>query len=100
MSGVTGKGDDTLLKGAKAVGGARGDLEQRIGQLRGQLMNLGSQWQGQGRASFDTAMNSWEATAKKVVGALEGFEQNLLTSDKVYNANDESAASTFAKYNV
>ena len=97
MAGEVSKQDQALTRGAQMVVSARGDLEQQLSSLRGKLSGIGAQWQGAGSAAFQQVMTRWDEDSRKIISALDEFEQNLRTSEQTYNANDETQSSSYSK---
>jgi WXG100 family type VII secretion target len=97
MAGEVSKQDGALNRGAQMVSAARGDLNQQLQSLRGKLSGIGAQWQGAGSSAFQQVMVRWDEDARKIISALDEFEQNLRSSEQTYNASDETQSSTFNK---
>jgi WXG100 family type VII secretion target len=97
MAGEMSKQDQALTRGAQMVATARGDLDQQLSTLRGKLSGIGAQWQGAGSMAFQQVMNRWDEDARRIITALNEFEQNLQVSERTYNAADETQSSTFSR---
>jgi WXG100 family type VII secretion target len=97
MAGEVSKQDQALNRGAQMVGGARGDLEQQLGSLRGKLAGIGAQWQGSGATAFTQVMTRWDENARQITTALDEFQANLQSSEQTYNASDEAQSATFGR---
>lgn len=74
---------------------AKGDLESQLRTLEGRLQGLGGQWKGSGAAAFTSVMTRWNESARRLTGALDGFESNLRASESTYTASDEAESSTY-----
>lgn len=88
----------TLTTLAGNVRTTQTDIEGKIGQLRGQLSNLETQWIGQGGTAFTGVIQAWERTARRVTGAMENFEANLKGSEATYNESEDIVAGGLNKY--
>ena len=97
MAGEISKQDQALSRAAQLVAEARQDLDQQCGALRGKLQGIGSQWVGAGATAFAQVMERWDTDTRKVVTALDDFEQNLKASESTYTAVDSSQQSTFQR---
>lgn len=97
MAGEVTKQDQALTRGAQMVDAARGDLEQQLSSLRGKMSGIGAQWVGAGSTAFQNVMTRWDEDSRKIIQALNEFEQNLRASDTTYNAADDAQSSTFGK---
>jgi WXG100 family type VII secretion target len=88
--------DGALARGAKIVANAKQQLDQEMKTLESRLQSL--QWQGSGASSFRTLMERWNQDQRKLTGALDTFEQNLLSSGKTYEEKDTAAKSKMDKH--
>lgn len=98
MSGEMSKQDQALTRGAQLVSEARGELDQQMSALRGKLTGIGSQWVGAGSAAFQQVMTRWDEDTRRIVSALNEFEQSLRSAEATYTASDEQQAQAFAKF--
>lgn len=85
--------DGALAKGASVVGEAKSALTSELNSLEGKLSGLGAQWQGQGAVAFTRLMQQWQADSKKIINALDTFQENLTASQTTYSSTDESQSS-------
>lgn len=97
MAGEVSKQDQALTRAAGMVASARQELDGQLQGLSGKLQGIGAQWQGMGAASFTQIMEKWNTDAKKIIAALDTFENNLKKSEASYTATDEAAQSSFSK---
>lgn len=97
MAGQVTKQDQALTRGAQMVTAARSDLDSQLGNLRGKLANLVSDWKGAGGAGFTTLMQRWDEDSKKIISALDGFEANLRASEQTYTSTDQEQAASLGK---
>ncbi|WP_182112078.1 MULTISPECIES: WXG100 family type VII secretion target [unclassified Actinotalea] len=97
MAGEVSAADGALKAGASAVAQSRGELENELSVLRGKLEGMRGAWIGQGATAFNTLMQRWEEDAKKIISALNEFENNLLQSQSTYTASDEAQSSSMAR---
>ena len=96
MSGEVSRQDQALTRGAQMVVEAKGDLEGQLRSLEGRLQGIGGQWRGSGASAFTSVMVRWNESARRLTGALEGFEANLRASESTYTASDEQESSTYS----
>lgn len=97
MAGEVSKQDQALSRAAEMVFSARQDLDSQIKTLNGKLEQIGGQWTGVGATAFRQVMMSWDQNAKKVISALDGFQENLKRSESTYTAEDEAQQQVFSK---
>ena len=100
MSGTGGlsKSDQVLLEAAQDVARTKDDLVGDIANLRGKLQNLQGQWEGRGGAAFQGAINAWQNTADRVLGAMDNFKAELEGTEGTYNEAEDIVANTLNKY--
>ena len=96
MAGEVSAADGALKAGADVVSTTRGSLQQQLQALDGQLSGIGAGWQGQGAVAFTQLMTRWREDATKIIGALNEFEANLLSSQSTYTASDDAQAATMS----
>ena len=97
MAGEVSAADGALKAGAAQVAQSRGELTQQLSALEGKLNGIGAQWQGQGSTAFQSLMVRWNEDARKIINALNEFEQNLNTSQTTYTSSDEQQSSTMSR---
>jgi len=97
MAGEISKQDQALTRAASLVGEARQDLNSQLQGLGGKLQGIGSQWRGSGAAAFMQVMERWNADARKIIQALETFEDNLKKSESTYTAADDAQQAAFQR---
>lgn len=97
MAAEVSAADGALDRGAKIVSDTRSELTSELAGLRGKLAGIGAQWKGSGSTSFQSAMTRWDEDSKKIIDALNSFEQNLRSSQTTYTQRDETAQSSFSK---
>lgn len=97
MAGQVSAADGALERGSKIISDTRDQLNSELSALRGKLAGIGAQWQGSGSSSFQSAMNRWDEDSRKIVQALNSFEQNLRSSQTTYTQRDDSSQSSFSK---
>jgi len=97
VAGEVSKQDQALMRGARMVSDARGELDQQLSGLRGQLSGIGAQWIGQGSTAFQSVMVRWDEDTRKIISALDTFEANLKSSESTYNTADDTQASGFSR---
>jgi WXG100 family type VII secretion target len=97
MAGEISKQDQSLSRAAQLVAEARQDLDQQCGALRGKLAGIGAQWVGAGASAFSQVMERWDTDTRKVITALDDFENNLKASESTYTAEDASQQATFTR---
>ncbi|MGF1662899.1 MAG: WXG100 family type VII secretion target [Kineosporiaceae bacterium] len=98
MADEVSRQDQALTRGAGMVSAARSELDQQLSALRGTLSGIGAQWRGQGATSFQTTMTRWDESARRIIAALDGFEQNLRSSEQTYTTTDEAQAQSFTTF--
>lgn len=95
MSGEVSRQDQALTRGAQMVVEAKGDLEGQLRSLEGKLSGLQGMWKGAGAGAFTSVMTRWNDSARRLTGALDGFEANLRASESTYTASDEQESSAY-----
>ena len=91
-------GEGVVKTSAEIVSTARADLRTQINGLRGQMEQVKAHWEGQGARSFDQVSEAWKIQTQDIVDVLDTFEANLTGSQRQYDADDASAASSLSKY--
>jgi WXG100 family type VII secretion target len=97
MAGEVSAADGALKAGAGVVSTTRGSLQQQLQVLDGKLSGIGAGWQGQGAVAFNQLMTRWRDDATKIIGALNEFEANLVSSQSTYTASDDAQAAAMSK---
>ncbi|MFC2359272.1 MAG: WXG100 family type VII secretion target [Actinomyces dentalis] len=97
MAGNIAAAEGAILRGADTVAGTRQDLDFRIKTIEGQMIAIGSNWQGMGAVSFQQLMTAWNEDARKVTNALVQLEDSLRRTQQEYDTTDEDQNLTFTK---
>jgi WXG100 family type VII secretion target len=92
------KTDDVLLVAAGDVGVTRAQLTGDLTALRARLEQLARRWEGRGHRAFQDAIDAWQQTADRVIGALDGFEAQLRASDDTYLSADDQVSGALSRY--
>lgn len=95
MAGQFSAAEGAILKGADTVASTRDDLTGRIKTVEGQMLSIGSNWQGPAAVAFQRLMAQWNQDANKVTQALVDFEEQLRASQRDYDTTDQDQQSTF-----
>lgn len=91
-------GAGVVQKSAEIVSVARADLRKQVDALRGQMEAVKAHWEGQGARTFDAVSEAWKVQTQDIVTVLDTCEANLTGSQRQYDADDASAASSLGKY--
>ena len=91
MAGNIAAAEGAILRGADTVAGTR------IKTIEGQMIAIGSNWQGMGAVSFQQLMTAWNEDARKVTNALVQLEDSLRRTQQEYDTTDEDQNLTFTK---
>lgn len=91
-------GAGVVKASADIVGVARGELRQKVNNLRDQMEAVKAHWEGQGAASFQTVSEAWKVQTQDIVDVLDTFEANLTGTQRQYDADDAEASSNLSKY--
>jgi WXG100 family type VII secretion target len=97
MAGEVSKQDQALTRAAGLVADARSELDAQTASLRGKLQGIGSSWKGGAATSFVQIMERWDTDTKKLISALDNFENNLRATEKSYDAVDSEQQSHFTR---
>lgn len=97
-SGGLSKSDQVLIEAAKDVGRTKEDLVGDITSLRNKLDQLQGQWEGRGGRAFTGAIQAWQNTADRVLGAMDNFKAELEGSEGTYNEAEDIVAGALNKY--
>lgn len=92
-------GAGVVAESAKIVNATRGELRQKVNNLRDQMEAVKAHWQGQGAQSFQTVSEAWKVQTQDIVDVLDTFEANLTGTQRQYDADDAEASANLAKYN-
>ncbi|WP_235827191.1 WXG100 family type VII secretion target [Actinomyces culturomici] len=87
--------EGAIRRGAQTVADTKVDLDTRIKTVEGDMLAIGSGWQGPAAQAFQALMARWNAEARKVTSALDTFEENLLSAQRDYESTDQDQESTF-----
>ncbi|WP_067437962.1 WXG100 family type VII secretion target [Nocardioides jensenii] len=90
--------DAVLAEAARDVTTTKNDLEIIIRDLRSRLGELNSAWRGRGGSAFQGAIEAWQRTADRVVGAMDNFHANLTGTEATYSATEDTVASGLNRY--
>lgn len=87
--------DGVIRQSADVVRGTRSDLTSLITQLRGDIESIPRHgFDGRAAMQFQTLMARWNEDANKLIGALDGFERDLLSTQQSYEQTDEDRAAS------
>jgi len=89
-----GQGEKVLSRAATMVADAKNELDGISKTLMNNVQAMRSQWGGQGSASFQSLAMAWDEKQRRIVSALNDFEQNLMTTEKDNVATDDSQQSS------
>ncbi|WP_026460188.1 WXG100 family type VII secretion target [Schaalia suimastitidis] len=81
--------DGAIIRGADVVAASREELAKHIAEVEAVVSRIGSGWTGEAALAFHRLMETWNASTRKVNGALEGFEQNLRGTQADFDATDQ-----------
>lgn len=87
-----------LAEAAKDVENTKMELQGVIKELRGRLEELNSSWRGRGGTAFQGAINAWQNTADRVVGAMDNFHANLTGTEATYSETEDIVAGGMNRY--
>jgi ESAT-6 family protein len=94
---VMGQGSGALSTAAGMVAAARGDLDRLTGELGHHLDAARGQWSGQGGAAFTALGLAWTERQRVIVGALDGFETALRSTERDNTTTDDLQAAAFGR---
>jgi WXG100 family type VII secretion target len=87
-------GESAVDRAAMAQAGAQ--VEDALGQVRSQQSTLNGYhgelmggWAGEAATAFTNAFNAFNADFTKVIQALQGIQEKLVTTRGKYQANEE-----------
>lgn len=92
------KTDQVIHAASQDVATTKEELMGRIKTLRGRLEALNGQWEGRGQIAFQGAIESWQNTADRVIGAMDNFKTNLDGSEATYDESEDTVASGLNRY--
>lgn len=90
--------DVVLAEAAHDVEGTKLDLQGIITELRSRLDALNGSWQGRGGTAFQGAIQAWQHTADRVVGAMDNFHASLTGTEATYSETEDIVASGLNRY--
>lgn len=93
-----GKADGAVLAAAADVGQTRAQLQGDLATLRARLDDLAGQWEGRGHRAFVSAVDSWQATADRIVRSLDDFEAQLRATETTYDEAEDQVAASLARF--
>lgn len=92
-----GQGQGTLSAAAVLVADARQDLDRLDAELTSHLAAATATWGGQGGLAFQALGVAWSDKQRAIVGALEGFEESLLSTERENVRTDEEQTAAFVR---
>lgn len=92
-----GQGQGTLSAAAALVSEARHDLERLDRELVQHLAAAKAVWGGGGSSAFQALGLAWSEKQRAIVGALDGFEAGLRSTERDNVGTDESQSAAFAR---
>ncbi len=93
-----GKADGVVLAAAADVGATRSELQGELAAMRARLDDLAGQWEGRGHRAFVNAVDSWQATADRVVRSLDDFEAQLRATESTYDEAEDQVAAALGRF--
>ncbi|BBH17656.1 hypothetical protein Back2_19430 [Nocardioides baekrokdamisoli] len=96
MADTIGLTTGALDRAAALVGAARADLLGLGGRLTARLAESQTGWRGDGARSFSSFQITWSERHREIVGALDGFEAALRSSEAITQRTDVEQAQTYA----
>lgn len=90
--------DQVLSEAAKDVLTTKEDLQGIIKEMRSRLETLNSSWRGRGGTAFQGAINAWQNTADRVVGAMDNFHANLTGTEATYSDTEDIVSGGLNRY--
>lgn len=96
MAGQISAAEGAIRKGAQTVAEAKTNLDARIKTVEGDMLAIGSGWQGPAAQAFQALMTRWNEEARKVTSALDQFEDNLNSAQRDYETADQDQQTTFS----
>lgn len=98
MTSGIGKSEGAVLAAAADVGQTRSRLEGDLAGLRARLDHLAGQWEGRGHRAFRDAVETWQATADRVVRSLDDFEAQLRATEATYDETEAQVAAALGRF--
>ena len=92
-----GQGRGTLSTAAAMVAEARHDLDRVTSELGQHLDAARGQWSGQGGSAFIALGLAWSERQRTIVGALDGFEAALRSTEHDNTTTDETQAAVLGR---
>lgn len=96
MAADFGQGDQVLSRAATMVAQCKTDMDGISGQMMGHVEALRAQWGGTGSNAFVNLGNAWNEKQRRIVSALNEFEQNLLTTERTNTTTDDEQQSAMS----
>lgn len=90
-----GQGQGTLSAAAVLVSEARRDLDRLDAELTAHLADARATWSGRGGVAFQALGVAWSDKQRAIVGALEGFEEALRSTERDNVRTDEEQTAAF-----
>lgn len=94
---VMGQGQGTLSAAAGLVAEARQDLRRLNDEMEQHVEVAGSGWRGRGGEAFVALGRAWSDRERLIVGALDGFEASLLSTERDNTGTDEEQSEQLAR---
>ncbi|MGC4112892.1 MAG: hypothetical protein QM747_21240 [Nocardioides sp.] len=93
-----GQGQGTLSTAAELVAGARSDFDRLDRELVAHLDAARSSWVGRGGSAFLALGLAWSEKQRVIVGALQGFESSLRSTERDNLHTDEAQTAAFTRH--
>ena len=94
---VMGQGQGALSRAAGLVADARHDLDRLNSELAGHVDAARTRWTGQGGSAFTALGHAWSERQRVIVGALDGLEAALRSTEHDNVTTDETQAAGFGR---
>lgn len=95
MSAEMGQGEGTLTKAAGMVADAKRDFDQLSKQLEGQIQGMQGKWAGAGGTAFFQLHAAWTEKQRRIVRALDEFENSLTQTERDNISTDEGQQANY-----
>ncbi|HAN25385.1 MAG: WXG100 family type VII secretion target [Microbacterium sp.] len=96
MTGSISATEGALRRGAEAVSGARADIVDSIGRVRGELDQLSAYWQGGAATAFQSLVSTWSADAQRLTAVLVEFDGALRGTERDQAATEDAHQQTIS----
>lgn len=96
MAQVISAEEGALRAGAEAVNTAKGNIENRIKTVRGEIEMLSGYWTGAAALSFTQLLSRWDEQANKLNGVLVTLEEALRGTEADQAASEEQHQQTIS----